>query len=123
MKEVVKKLLCHLHGRHPPLEQSKLPEKLQKVEERLNANRNQKISIEDIDFRTNRRARHILKDNVYNWQPINFDKLTSLTYLLSRAVQNYAVMRKILDEIRARDKEFKPRRLFDFGSGLGTVMW
>ncbi|XP_020291006.1 methyltransferase-like protein 17, mitochondrial [Pseudomyrmex gracilis] len=123
LKESVKKLLRHLHGRHPPLEQSQLLEKLQKVEKHLNANRNQNISIKDIDFHKNRRARQILKTNVYNWQPINFDKLTSFTYLLSRGVQNYAVIRRILDEIRARDKEFKPRRLFDFGSGLGTVMW
>lgn len=124
VNESVKKLTRHLTGRHPPLEQIALQEKLKKVEERLNTNRlDKKISIKDIDFRQNTKARNILKQNVYNWQPINFDKFTCLTYLVGRGVQNYAVAHRILDEIKARDKDFKPKTLFDFGSGIGTVMW
>jgi len=95
-----------------------------KVEDRLNINNhNEKISIEDIDFDTDAKARKILKQNIYNWQPINFDKLTCLTYLVGRGVQNYAVSRRIFNEIKLRDKDFKPQTLFDFGSGVGTVMW
>lgn len=127
MKEInesTKKLIHHLNKRHPPLEQHELPAKLQKVEEHLNINKcDKKISIEDIDFRKDRKSRMILKQNVYNWQPIRFDKLTSLTYLAGRGVQNYAVLRKIFDEIKLRDKDFRPQTLFDFGSGVGTVMW
>ncbi|XP_011329150.1 methyltransferase-like protein 17, mitochondrial isoform X2 [Ooceraea biroi] len=116
----------YLHNRRPPVEDHQLPEKLQKVEECLNervTDNDQKISIEDIDFRTNRKARNILKQNVYNWQPIKFDKPTSLTYLVARSVQNYVVLYKILNEIKQRDKNFTPKTLFDFGSGFGTVMW
>lgn len=127
MKEInesAKKLIRHLNNRHPPLEQSDLPAKLQKVEERLNINNyGEKISIEDIDFRKDAKSRKILKQNIYNWQPIQFDKLTCLTYLIGRSVQNYAVSRKIFDEIKLRDKDFRPQTLFDFGSGVGTVMW
>ncbi|XP_012222134.1 ribosome assembly protein METTL17, mitochondrial [Linepithema humile] len=124
IKESAKNLICHLNGRLLPLEQSKLSAKLQKVEERLNANNNgEKISIKDIDFSKNRIARNILKQNVYNWQPITFDKLTCLTYLVGRSVQNYTVLYKILNEIKVRDKDFRPKTLFDFGSGTGTVMW
>lgn len=95
-----------------------------KVEERLNnINPDKKIEVENIDFRKDAKARHILKQHVYNWQPIKFDKLTSLTYLVCRAAQNYAVLYKILNEIKVRDKDFMPSTLFDFGSGIGTVMW
>ncbi|KYN27309.1 hypothetical protein ALC57_03653 [Trachymyrmex cornetzi] len=124
IKESTKKLIHHLNKRHPPLEQHDLPAKFQKVEERLNINNHgEKILIEDIDFRKDRKSRIILKQNVYNWQPIHFDKLTSLTYLVGRGVQNYAVLHKIFNEIKLRDKDFRPRTLFDFGSGVGTVMW
>ncbi|XP_032664973.1 methyltransferase-like protein 17, mitochondrial isoform X2 [Odontomachus brunneus] len=116
-------LLNHLNNRCPPLQEAKLHEKLLRVEERLNANSNKKIHIEDIDFNKNHKARNILKQSIYNWQPINFDKLTCLTYMVSRTVQNYAVLSKILNEIRVRDEDFKPQTLFDFGSGLGTVIW
>lgn len=86
-------------------------------------NRGEKVSAEDIDFHKNAKARKILRENIYNWQPINFDKLTCLTYLVSRSVQNYAVSRKIFNEIELRDKNFRPQTLLDFGSGVGTVMW
>ncbi|EFN75915.1 Protein RSM22-like protein, mitochondrial [Harpegnathos saltator] len=43
--------------------------------------------------------------------------------MVGRTVQNYAVLSKILNEINVRDENFKPQTLFDFGSGLGTVMW
>lgn len=124
INESAKKLIQYLHQRHPPLEQSELPAKLQKVEERLNAdNHNEKISIEDVDFSKNRKARNILKQNIYNWQPINFDTLTCLTYMVGRSVQNYAVSHKVLNEIKARDKDFRPETFFDFGSGIGTNAW
>lgn len=127
MKEIIesaKKLTQHLNNRHPPLEQFEISTKLQKVEERLSIeNPNEKISVEDIDFRNNKKARMILKQNIYNWQPINFDKLTCLTYLVGRSVQNYGVLCKIFTELKSRDKDFRPQTLFDFGSGVGTVMW
>ncbi|XP_011636082.1 methyltransferase-like protein 17, mitochondrial [Pogonomyrmex barbatus] len=124
IKESAKKLTHHLNKRHPPLEQSELTSKLLKVEERLNINNHgEKILIEDINLKKNAKARLILKQNIYNWQPINYDKFTSLTYLVGRCVQNYTVSHKIFDEIKSRDKNFKPTTLFDFGSGIGTVMW
>lgn len=113
-----------MNKRYPPLEQFEIPLKLLKVEERLNTiNHDEKVSIENVDFSKNAKAKKILKENIYNWQPINFDKLTCLTYLVSRSVQNYAVSCKIFNEIKLRDKNFKPQTLLDFGSGVGTVMW
>ncbi|CAH1985197.1 unnamed protein product [Acanthoscelides obtectus] len=42
---------------------------------------------------------------------------------LGRSAAEYAVLVKILGEIQARDPEFKPNSLFDFGSGTGTASW
>ncbi|KAL6425596.1 hypothetical protein ACFW04_009619 [Cataglyphis niger] len=124
INESAKKLCQYLTQRYPPLEQSELLTKLQKVEKHLNANNHdEKISVENIDFNKNVRARNILKEHVYNWQPINFDKLTCLTYLVAKSVQNHAVSHKILNEIKTRDKDFRPETFFDFGSGIGTNTW
>lgn len=124
ISESAKKLREYLNQRYPPLEQAELTTKLQKVEKRLNAtNHDEEISVEDIDFSKNTKARNILKQHVYHWQPINFDKLTCLTYLAGKAVQNYAVSHRILNEIKARDKDFRPETFFDFGSGIGTNIW
>lgn len=122
--ESANKLSRYLYQRYPPLEQYELSAKLEKVEKCLNANNHHKeISVKDIDFNKNMKARNTLKQHVYNWQSINFDKLTCLTYLVAKSVQNYAVSHKILNEIKTRDKDFRPESFFDFGSGIGTNTW
>lgn len=113
-----------MYQRYPPLEQYELSAKLEKVEKHLNAdNYGEKISVQDIDFKKDTKARNILKQHIYNWQPINFDKLTCLTYMAAKSVQNYAVSYSILNEIKTRDKDFRPETFFDFGSGIGTNTW
>lgn len=122
--ESAKKLCQYLYQRYPPLEQYELSAKLEKVEKHLNAdNHGEKISVQDIDFKKDTKARNILKQHIYNWQPINFDKLTCLTYMAAKSVQNYAVSYSILNEIKTRDKDFRPETFFDFGSGIGTNTW
>lgn len=61
--------------------------------------------------------------SVYNWKPINYDKYQAYCYLIGRSVQEYAVVLKIFQEIAERNVNFKPRSLFDFGSGIGTGLW
>lgn len=46
-----------------------------------------------------------------------------LLYLMSRFEPEYSVVYQILSEIKKKDPHFSPERVFDFGSGLGTVMW
>lgn len=127
VKESALQLNRHLHNRQLPVEQHEFAAKLEKVEQQINEGKTKNaddwMSIESIDFRTDAKARSILKRNVYNWQPINFDKSTSLTYMVARSVQNHAVLYKVLNEIKQRDKDLKPKTLFDFGSGIGTAMW
>lgn len=65
----------------------------------------------------------VLKYHVYNWEPVLYDVNTALVYLMGRAAPEYAVLFRIFGEIAVRDPGFKPKSLFDFGSGTGTVTW
>lgn len=65
----------------------------------------------------------VVKSHVYNWEPVVYDVNNALAYLMGRAALDYAVLVRIFSEIAARDPDFKPRSLFDFGSGIGTVTW
>lgn len=64
-----------------------------------------------------------LKKKVYNWKPMDYNEYNSLVYLTARFAPEYAVLTKILSEIKMRDGDFKPKSFFDFGSGVGTAMW
>lgn len=65
----------------------------------------------------------IMKQHLYNWKKLEFNEYFSVIYFCSRAAQNYAVLHRILKEISVRCPDFKPKTLFDFGSGIGTVSW
>lgn len=71
----------------------------------------------------NDKVGRILKEKVYNWSPTEYNVYNSLLYLLGRGAPEFAVLSKIFAEIRMRDMSYKPRSLFDFGSGIGTVTW
>merc|ERR1719193_1928714 len=58
-----------------------------------------------------------------HWAPLEFDKTCSLSYLLVRTPGEYAVLSRILQEIKAQDPNYRPMTLFDFGSGLCTAYW
>lgn len=80
---------------------------------------------EEIKFKEkiNNKLQSSLKRKIYNWKPIDYKYYNALLYLFARSAPEYAVLTKIFTEIFDRDKEFKPRSLFDFGSGVGTVTW
>lgn len=65
----------------------------------------------------------ILKQKIYAWKPINYDKYKSFQYLCGRGSFEYAVLNKIFAEIVQRHADFKPNSYFDFGSGVGTGVW
>ncbi|XP_076764349.1 ribosome assembly protein METTL17, mitochondrial [Xylocopa sonorina] len=115
------KLAAYLYGRHPPPEKEDIRLKMQEVRSRL--------QIDDIENMNNKElfripeAKFLLKNLVYNWAPIQYDKYTSLAYLVNRSIPEYSVLYKIFNEIVDRDKDFIPKTLFDYGSGTGTVMW
>lgn len=115
------KLAAHLHNRQPPPEKKDVRLKMKEVQSRLNqyemqdSNNNDKFE--------NSEAKRLLKTLLYNWAPIQYDTYTSLAYLVNRSMPEYCVLYKIFNEIVNNDKNFKPKTLFDFGSGTGTVMW
>lgn len=39
---------------------------------------------------------------------------------MARAAPEYAILLRVLDEISMKYPDYKPRSLFDFGSGVGT---
>ncbi|KAK0166783.1 hypothetical protein PV327_004268 [Microctonus hyperodae] len=65
----------------------------------------------------------VLKKKISPWAPIQYDKYRGLSYMLGRGAQDYAILYKIMKEIKTRDKKFRPKTLLDFGSGIGTVSW
>ncbi|XP_011562552.3 methyltransferase-like protein 17, mitochondrial [Plutella xylostella] len=79
--------------------------------------------MEETDLKIKQKVFSVLKKTCYSWGNIAYDKPTSLQYLMSRAAPEYAVLLQILDEIRKRMPDYKPRSFFDFGSGVGTGTW
>ncbi|XP_023930344.1 methyltransferase-like protein 17, mitochondrial, partial [Lingula anatina] len=58
-----------------------------------------------------------------NWRPMKYNQHQSMVYMVARLDREYADLVRVFHEIKARDPEFKPGTLFDFGSGTGSVMW
>lgn len=69
------------------------------------------------------RVKSLMKMHIYNWTRIMYTENNCLLYLFSRAPAEYAVLHRIFREIARRSPDFKPKSLFDFGSGVGTVTW
>jgi ribosomal protein RSM22 (predicted rRNA methylase) len=66
---------------------------------------------------------HKLKSNLYAWKPIEYNHINSLIYMVARCAPEYYVLTTIFNEIKIRDSDFKPQTIFDFGSGVGSVLW
>lgn len=128
--EDAKSLQYHLQSKHPPVEDNQLKEITNKAKERafdLLKNRAPQTESEEDQNKfkdlLNRKVATLLGKEVYNWQPVSYDNYKALVYLMARAAPEYAALVKIFTEIADRNKNFKPRSLFDFGSGVGTATW
>lgn len=118
----------YLKFRLPPTENKDLKHITEKAEKDvLDSIKNYEIRNEEDEKRIkqsiNDKTKKLLKMRLYNWQPIKYDIQNSLIYMLARSAQEYAVLVKIMAEISLRDPDFKPRSLFDFGSGVGLGTW
>lgn len=121
-------LARHLKGRVPPMEENELRERKSRVlNEVMMQEEDVQITNMDDDSQFKQKVKdkveHILKQKIYNWTPINYNTYNSLIYLVGRSAPEFAVLTRIFAELSARDVNFKPRSLFDFGSGVGTVTW
>ncbi len=69
------------------------------------------------------KIKKIVNQNAYRWKPVVYNQTVALTYLVARIAPEYASLYQIFHEISRRDPKFQPQTLFDFGSGIGTVLW
>lgn len=114
----------YLKGKKPPMEDHELRTRVSvlknkvitKLEERKKDHLNDPNIVKS-------QMNNMLKKTVYNWAPVKYDLIQSLCYLVGRSAAEYSVLIRILSEIKSRDPDWKPKTLFDFGSGVGTVTW
>lgn len=124
------KLVNYLYSRLLPPEEGDIDEKAAKIYEKI-ANKvysksdrpNSKEDRTEKKRVIEMKVFSALKKNIYCWGNIAYDHPTSLQYLMTRAAPEYAVILQVLDEIKRRLPDFKPRSFFDFGSGVGTGTW
>ncbi|XP_041968664.1 methyltransferase-like protein 17, mitochondrial [Aricia agestis] len=124
------KLRNYIQSRQLPPEEGEIEEKAAKIHNSVSRRYFSKIKTEltQEELETHNKqvqssVFNILKKNVYRWGNIMYDQPTSLQYLMVRAAPEYAVLLRILDEIKRRLPDYKPRSFFDFGSGIGTGTW
>ena len=83
------------------------------------SSKDQKRLTDSLKYRTNKR----FFEKAYKWRAVNYDESSSIQYLVARVAPNYGQLSYVFQEISLRDPDFKPHSLFDFGSGIGTVIW
>ncbi|XP_052745974.1 methyltransferase-like protein 17, mitochondrial [Bicyclus anynana] len=124
------KLNNYIHSRLLPPEDEEIRNKASKIHQAVSKKVFSKIGqeptqeeLQTCNRKIDTTVYNVLKKNVYRWGNISYDKATSLQYLMARAPSEYAILVRILDEIRRRLPDYKPRSFFDFGSGIGTGTW
>jgi ribosomal protein RSM22 (predicted rRNA methylase) len=80
--------------------------------------------IDTDSVQVNQKLDKLLHKKMRHWKATQYEsEERAMQYLISRFVPELSVMRQIFTEIKAKDSFFKPKNLFDFGSGIGSVMW
>lgn len=118
-------MVQHLHFRNPPMEKEHVLETQQRLLNGILKNTAVREEKDEQKFqqRVKDKLLTLMKVKIYNWKPMEYDLYNSLVYMIGRFAPEYSVLVKIFTEIHSRDKQFSPRSLFDFGSGVGTVSW
>ncbi|XP_043490931.1 methyltransferase-like protein 17, mitochondrial isoform X1 [Polistes fuscatus] len=122
------KLMHHLLGRHITIKQPVVENEEKKIYVSMNPSKLYEI-VDDTNINdntnTNSELEYHKKQESHNSSNIslNYDRQISLLYLVSRSQFEYSVVYSILNQMKMKDVDFKPKTLFDFGSGIGTVMW
>ncbi|KAK4884246.1 hypothetical protein RN001_000517 [Aquatica leii] len=125
--EDCKILIRYLKARLTPVEKNHINvikrEVTQEILNKYNLDTASEEKKEKLLLGLNGKIQERLKQKIYNWTPIQYNEYNSLLYLLGRFAPDYAALVRVLYEISIKDLQFKPRSLFDFGSGVGTVTW
>ncbi|XP_061725589.1 methyltransferase-like protein 17, mitochondrial [Cydia pomonella] len=124
------KLSNYLRSRLLPPEEGDIDQKAAKIHDKISKKAYSKIGdnltedeLNQLNKQVQSKVFNVLKANVYRWGNISYDKATCLQYLMSRSAPEYAVLVRVLDELRMKYPDYKPRSFFDFGSGVGTGTW
>ncbi|XP_047111717.1 methyltransferase-like protein 17, mitochondrial [Schistocerca piceifrons] len=119
----------YLKGRRPPPDAEEIKSKTALAESIVQNKygiENPLFGVEEKEFFREKYkglVQKVLKQHLYKWQSIEYDKTKSLVYLIGRSAAEYAVLFRIMKEISKRVPEFQPKSLLDFGSGVGTAIW
>lgn len=70
----------------------------------------------------NKKIEQVVKKKVLSWKEYKWTEYQAILYLAARLAPNYLATRFVFNEIKHIDPSFRPKTLFDFGSGLGTTM-
>ncbi|XP_013109862.2 methyltransferase-like protein 17, mitochondrial [Stomoxys calcitrans] len=125
-----KKLNQFISSRHPPAEDFEINTKIKQISEEIDemmppeerANLDEE-GLKRFQKRKEQLMKRRMKERTFAWKPIQYGSYESIVYALGRGPLEYAVLMRVLHEIRERDKDFKPQSFLDFGSGIGTGMW
>ncbi|BES98756.1 Mitochondrial small ribosomal subunit Rsm22 [Nesidiocoris tenuis] len=124
----VEELSKYLHSRKPPME----PE----AERQLVKDINQEVmnsvmedwqhgAQEEKEYHQKNiqsKVQKIFKQRKYNWRSIEYTRHNGLMYMVCRSAREYVVNYQVLRALKNRFN-YTPKTFFDFGSGVGTVLW
>lgn len=126
--EEAKQFRKFLLARDVPSERHSVLLKTRQIEAEVEKSMNvetEKLSEEELKHYEeikNIRVKELLKQRVYHWNRLDFTDYLCLVYLVTRSAAEYAAVSKVFAEISARTS-FQPKTVFDFGSGVGSVVW
>lgn len=132
MKARGKVLAEKLALRHPPWTKEQIEMKRRELAGRIMQEPKFKDNTEDtseeaalkLQRRRDASLSKRMKEAVHKWNPIDYDTPEKcFEYVFGRLSQDFAIVRRVLREIQARDPEFRPNSLLDFGSGVGSCFW
>ena len=129
--EDCKKLNRFISSRHPPPEAEELNSKLKKIMAEIDVlmpneqceNFSKEEQLKSWQQRKEQLLQRRLKERTFAWKPMQYGDYESVVYAVGRGAQEYAILMRVLQEIKTRDVKYKPQSFFDFGSGVGTGMW
>ncbi|KAF6202453.1 hypothetical protein GE061_004853 [Apolygus lucorum] len=118
----------YLHGRKPPMEEDEEHSLISQIRGEITEELNVKFEDLNDDLREyykkviNSKVEQITKQRKYNWQQIDYTRHKGLLYMVARSAREYAINYQVLKELKTRF-QYAPKTFFDFGSGVGSVLW
>ncbi|GAB1609450.1 methyltransferase-like protein 17, mitochondrial [Argonauta hians] len=123
LKGSAESLARYLWARQVPVEVNEKKKKIQEISTRLFENSKTQQNEDVLEKKLQQKIVSLMKEKTYNWQSIQYDAYKSFLYMAIRMPSHYAATLQCLTEIVKRVPDYKPRNVFDFGSGTGSSIW